>query len=489
MALGRGERQLARLLVGTLALLLSSLAGSEHVALDARASASAAASAADLLAEGRALRARLGVPGTLRASAFFEQALAALGSAASGAPPPQLVARAELLEEAAELQALLRQPKRALARRREALQLRSRAGGGEIAVSDAVLAYAAMAQHLRDDGNSSGALELLARASAALGRDAPRAADKTRAVLLKLESEALECRGGRAADALAAFERSLALGAGSTGSAGAAAPRPSQLSSEDLLTRVGLLRRLRASGDAAVNASALDRRERASVRELLRRGPWTHPQQLPKEVVRGLSTRPWHSVAEHFPALAPVQALLEAAAGGLRDDLASLRARGRMLRETECINDAESGEWTWFATNGFWIERDAGGCSSADTPRACELLARIDQLGLMRVIRGSFSVLGPAAHLHEHCGTTTAQLKMHVGLEVPLDPATGLGCARIRVANETRRWEAGSVLFFDDSFQHEVHNDCAVARSVFQLVFDHPDLQRGSSPSTQTSWV
>ena len=264
--------------------------------------------------------------------------------------------------------------------------------------------------------------------------------------------------------------------------------RASQLSSEDLLTRVGLLRRLRAS--AGVNASALERRERASVRELLRRGPWTHPQQLPKEVVRGLSARPWHSVEEeHFPALAPVQALLAAAAGGLRDDLASLRARGRMLRETECINDAESGEWTWFATNGFWIERDADGCSSADTPRACELLARIDRLGLVRVIRGSFSVLGPAAHLHEHCGTTNAQLKMHVGLEVPLDPATGLGCARIRVANETRRWEAGSVLFFDDSFQHEVHNDCAVARSVFQLVFYHPEHKSLGSSKSVASWV
>jgi hypothetical protein len=34
------------------------------------------------------------------------------------------------------------------------------------------------------------------------------------------------------------------------------------------------------------------------------------------------------------------------------------------------------------------------------------------------------------------------------------------------------------VLFFDDSFEHEVWNDCkSASRSVFQLVFAHPDLE------------
>ena len=264
-------------------------------------------------------------------------------------------------------------------------------------------------------------------------------------------------------------------------------PASASLSSEDLLTHLGLLRRVLAArvGTGAVAppqraasaSAAVEKRARATERELLRRG-WTNAQQLPKELVGGLSARPWHSVEEDFPSLAPVAALLEAAAGGLREDLAALRARGRLLRETECINDAARGDWTWFATNGFWLELDAAGCSSAETPRACELLARIEALARVRVLRGSFSVLGPRAHLHPHCGPTNAQLKMHVGLEVPVDAATGLGCARIRVGNETRRWREGAVLFFDDSFEHEVWNDCGNAtRSVFQLVFAHPDLK------------
>ena len=93
-------------------------------------------------------------------------------------------------------------------------------------------------------------------------------------------------------------------------------------------------------------------------------------------------------------------------------------------------------------------------------------------------MRGGYSVVSARAHLHPHCGLTNAQLKMHLGLEVPVDAATGLGCAQIRVGNETRRWREGAVLFFDDSFEHEVWNDYVNAtRSVFQLVFAHPDLK------------
>jgi aspartyl/asparaginyl beta-hydroxylase (cupin superfamily) len=47
-------------------------------------------------------------------------------------------------------------------------------------------------------------------------------------------------------------------------------------------------------------------------------------------------------------------------------------------------------------------------------------------------------------------------------------------CATLRVGNETRAWAAGRVLFFDDSFEHEVVNRCDAERVVFQLVFEHP---------------
>ena len=33
-------------------------------------------------------------------------------------------------------------------------------------------------------------------------------------------------------------------------------------------------------------------------------------------------------------------------------------------------------------------------------------------------------------------------------------------CARMRVGDKWQAWEDGEVLFFDDSFEHEVVNDC-----------------------------
>jgi hypothetical protein len=184
---------------------------------------------------------------------------------------------------------------------------------------------------------------------------------------------------------------------------------------------------------------------------------------------------------------------------------------------------------------------DGGPGCSPHTPGACRLLASLAALALprFRALRGGFSVVSERAHLHPHCGVTNAQLKMHLGLIVPTQPhgahagaSSGHGggsvgseglavgsaaeheerhqrgsalqpepeavrpCARIRVGNETRAWETGRVLFFDDSWEHEVWHDCGGshpdsgaghgasqntglppgARAVFQLVFAHPEL-------------
>jgi hypothetical protein len=46
----------------------------------------------------------------------------------------------------------------------------------------------------------------------------------------------------------------------------------------------------------------------------------------------------------------------------------------------------------------------------------------------------------------------------------------------MRVGNETRAWKKSEIVFFDDSFEHEVWNRCRSERVVLQLVFVHPDL-------------
>ena len=48
------------------------------------------------------------------------------------------------------------------------------------------------------------------------------------------------------------------------------------------------------------------------------------------------------------------------------------------------------------------------------------------------------------------------------------------------IAGEARHWQQGRVSLLDDSFLHEVRNDCAVERVVFQVAVRHPDA--GGSP-------
>ena len=240
-------------------------------------------------------------------------------------------------------------------------------------------------------------------------------------------------------------------------------------------------------------------------------GPYADALQLPKVFVPGLRASPWHEVeveeaevgaragagagavtvmgahrASVFPGLRGLRDLLVTSHGALSAEARVLRSAGLFEREEECIFDpSRSGGWVTLNVNGDTHAPegtlDADGCSRA-APVACGVLREARRLAgaqAVRVLRGAYSVIAARAHLHPHCGATNAQLKMHLGLEVPVDPATGLGCARIRVGNETRRWAEGAVLFFDDSFEHEVWHDCtwgAAPRSVFQIVFAHPEL-------------
>jgi aspartate beta-hydroxylase len=81
-----------------------------------------------------------------------------------------------------------------------------------------------------------------------------------------------------------------------------------------------------------------------------------------------------------------------------------------------------------------------------------------------------FSVLKPGTHIPPHFGLGNYKLAVHLPLVLPGD------CA-IRVGNETRSWEEGKCLIFDDSFQHEAWNRSAAPRVVLILDVWHPALQ------------
>jgi aspartyl/asparaginyl beta-hydroxylase (cupin superfamily) len=72
---------------------------------------------------------------------------------------------------------------------------------------------------------------------------------------------------------------------------------------------------------------------------------------------------------------------------------------------------------------------------------------------------------------------------MHLGLFTP-QTSDGKPCATFRVGKDEpsnrRPWKQGEVLFFDDSYVHEVWNECGGETSaegervVLQVVIQHP---------------
>src|SRR3546814_7962020 len=62
-----------------------------------------------------------------------------------------------------------------------------------------------------------------------------------------------------------------------------------------------------------------------------------------------------------------------------------------------------------------------------------------------------FSALKPGTHIPPHNGATNTRLTVHMPLVIPPD------CA-LRVGDETRTWEPGKLLMFDDTIRHEAWN-------------------------------
>lgn len=84
------------------------------------------------------------------------------------------------------------------------------------------------------------------------------------------------------------------------------------------------------------------------------------------------------------------------------------------------------------------------------------------------IISCDYSFLKPNTHVQPHKGYSRMVLRCHLPLIVP----TGHDCG-IRVGDETREWEEGKLMIFDDSFDHEAWNKSNKDRVV--LMFDIPN--------------
>eukprot|EP00035_Acanthoeca_spectabilis_P033992 m.26449 g.26449 ORF g.26449 m.26449 type:complete len:505 (+) comp6310_c0_seq1:74-1588(+) len=292
--------------------------------------------------------------------------------------------------------------------------------------------------------------------------------DAAKRVLLKLESTIFECKGDFVT-ALQRLEEALS--------------REEAFDADESKKHLELLRRVSADPEVPSQIQTMMAAEQKRLIEaLITRAGFESEHQLPRHYHRGLTALPWHNVKNTpDPSVPKAAALLRQEHPRLVAEFAALNRTGMLLREQECIHDPTGGRWRRYEATGAWRPLDPSTGCSTDTPVACDVLQQLRALGL-RVIRAGYSAVEPGAWLKPHYGMSNGQLKMHLGLVVP--SAKGRPCAALRVLNESRAWVEGDVLYFDDSFVHEVRNRCQGERVVFQVVFVHFDLQGEASART-----
>ena len=162
---------------------------------------------------------------------------------------------------------------------------------------------------------------------------------------------------------------------------------------------------------------------------------------------------------------------LEAATPAIREELLALvegdadfrpyveNNPDRPHRDFHGLN--ENRDWTalYLWRDGKLVEENAGRCPKT--------VAALEKVPLSRI--GSrtpavlFSRLEPGAHIPPHSGMLNCRLICHLPLIVPR------GCW-LRVGKETREWEEGKLLIFDDSIEHEAKNPSGELRII--LLFD-----------------
>ena len=126
-----------------------------------------------------------------------------------------------------------------------------------------------------------------------------------------------------------------------------------------------------------------------------------------------------------------------------------------------------AGKWSMIPLirNGRVVEQFALQC-----PHTMELSRGLD-LPRISLISPSlyFSVLEPGSRIPPHAGISNARLIVHFPLIVPDN------CG-FRVGGETRHWEVGTALIFDDMTTHEAWNDSERIRVVLIADLWRPEL-------------
>lgn len=107
-----------------------------------------------------------------------------------------------------------------------------------------------------------------------------------------------------------------------------------------------------------------------------------------------------------------------------------------------------------------------------------ELIATLETIpGLYQAF---FSVLEPGKSIPAHVGPSRVYLRYHLGLQIPTEATPTL-----RVKDEIYRWKTGESMLFDDSWDHEIINECPELRAILIV-----DIERRLPwPLKAIAWV
>lgn len=148
-------------------------------------------------------------------------------------------------------------------------------------------------------------------------------------------------------------------------------------------------------------------------------------------------------------------------------EILSSRLGGLHSADTD---SSRSGSWSMIPLikNGAVVDQFAARC-----PQTMRIAEKLDmpKLGLISPSL-YFSVLEPSSRIAPHTGITNARLIAHLPLIVPDNCGFSVG-------GETRRWEVGKALVFDDMTRHEAWNDSNRIRVVLIADLWRPELSVG----------
>lgn len=196
-----------------------------------------------------------------------------------------------------------------------------------------------------------------------------------------------------------------------------------------------------------------------------------YPQQPSMFYFPGLPQRQFFE-REEFAWLAEV----EAAVPAMQSELRAILAEGQDFRpyvetpkDRPAPNNPLRDDPAWGAQY-FWRNDAIVPENAARAPATMAALAAAPMPHITgRSPMALWSLLKPGTHIQSHNGMLNTRLICHIPLIVPGD------CA-LRVGNETRAWETGRALIFDDSIEHEAWNRSGETRVILLFEIWRPDI-------------